>query len=163
MRLSKIVSGGQTGVDRGALDAALELGFPCGGWCPPGRLAEDGPIDRRYPLVEMVRGGYEERTRQNVVDSDGTAVLYFGVLEGGTAFTVRLCELEGRACKVIDASKVTQERAADLVASFVKEHVVSILNVAGPRESKVPSARAYAHAVIKRVLQSGTGGAAAAG
>ena len=152
MGLAKIVSGGQTGVDRGALDAALELGFPCGGWCPPGRVAEDGPIDRRYPLVEMAKGGYEERTRQNVLDSDGTVVLHFGVLEGGTALTVELCELEQRPCKVIDASEVSPEQAAEIVASFVHEHAISTLNVAGPRESKIPRARTYAHAVITRVI-----------
>jgi len=73
--LSWVVSGGQTGVDRGALDAALDLGFPCGGWCPEGRQAEEGVIPARYPLNELIGGGYEERTQKNVEDSDGTLVI----------------------------------------------------------------------------------------
>jgi len=89
--LTRIVSGGQTGVDRGALDAALEAGFPCGGWAPAGRIAEDGPIAARYPVVELAGAGYEERTLKNVLDSDGTAILYFKELEGGTRQTMVNC------------------------------------------------------------------------
>ncbi|MDH3584808.1 MAG: putative molybdenum carrier protein, partial [Phycisphaerae bacterium] len=74
----KIVSGGQTGADRAALDAALACGQPCGGWCPQDRAAEDGPIDPRYPLKELPGGGYRQRTHRNVIDSDGTVVLSFG-------------------------------------------------------------------------------------
>src|ERR671915_1058228 len=81
MELAKIISGGQTGTDRGALDAALAWGFPCGGWCPPGRLAEDGQIPERYPLIELKEGGYSQRTLRNVVESDGTAILYFSQIE----------------------------------------------------------------------------------
>ena len=80
MRLTKIVSGGQTGVDRAALDAALAAIFPCGGWTPADRMAEDGVIPERYPLTPLLRGGYRERTRQNVVDSDGTAIIYIDSL-----------------------------------------------------------------------------------
>jgi hypothetical protein len=76
--LEKIISGGQTGVDRGALDAALEASFPCGGWCPKGRKAEDGPIPARYPLKEMDGPAYRLRTERNVRDSDGTLILFFG-------------------------------------------------------------------------------------
>ena len=77
MTLRKIVSGGQTGVDRGALDAALDAGFDCGGWCPRGRLAEDGEIPARYRMAELAGAGYEKRTLKNVLDSDGTAILDF--------------------------------------------------------------------------------------
>ena len=72
---TKIISGGQTGVDRAALDVALELGLPCGGWCPRGRRAEDGPIDPRYPLTETPWDGYPQRTEWNVRDADGTLIL----------------------------------------------------------------------------------------
>ncbi|MHC4448286.1 MAG: YpsA SLOG family protein, partial [Planctomycetota bacterium] len=73
--MRKIVSGGQTGVDRAALDVAMELGVPCGGWCPQGRLAEDGEIDARYPLTETSRAHAAQRTEWNVRDSDGTLII----------------------------------------------------------------------------------------
>src|SRR5438552_18876277 len=84
-----IHSGGQTGVDRAALDVALELGLPCGGWCPKGRRAEDGPIPARYPLIETSSPFYPQRTKRNVLDSDGTLILTFGCPTGGTALTIR--------------------------------------------------------------------------
>ena len=85
MLLTKIVSGGQTGVDRGALDAALAVGFPCGGWAPGNRMAEDGIIPKKYRLMVLPKGGYRERTRRNVVDSDGTAILFYETLKGWDA------------------------------------------------------------------------------
>jgi hypothetical protein len=154
MPLTKIVSGGQTGVDRGALDAALDHRFPCGGWCPPGRLAEDGPIDLRYPLREMASGGYEARTVQNVIDSDATLVIHFGAVEGGTALTVRECRRRRRPCRLIDGEDTPATRAAELVLDFIGEHSVSTLNVAGPRETNAPQAREYAREVIRLVLQA---------
>src|SRR5947209_12411896 len=92
----KIVSGGQTGVDRAALDVALELGLPCGGWCPKGRLAEDGVVPDRYPLDEAPTASYPERTRLNVRDSDATLVLSWGAPQGGTLLTVRACQGQGK-------------------------------------------------------------------
>jgi hypothetical protein len=97
--LRRIVSGGQTGVDRAALDAALAVGFECGGWAPGDRMAEDGVIADRYPLVSLPNGNYRQRTRLNVVDSDGTAIIYDGLLSGGTRLTHDLCELLNRPCK----------------------------------------------------------------
>jgi len=135
MALAKIVSGGQTGVDRGALDAALAAGFPCGGWCPAERAAEDGPIPARYPLNSLTRGGYRERTRQNVLDSDGTAILFHGVLGGGTLLTLNLCKREAKPHLVIDASKTSESAGAAEIARFVEEHSIHVLNVAGPRLS----------------------------
>jgi hypothetical protein len=150
--LRKIVSGGQTGVDRGALDAALEAGFPCGGWAPQGRTAEDGPIAARYPLVELPGGGYEERTLKNVLDSDGTAILHAGVLEGGTRLTRQYCTQHGKPCLVIDASRLRPREAADETAAFVAKHGIRTLNVAGPRASKWPGAHRYAQATVKHLL-----------
>lgn len=152
MTLTKIVSGGQTGVDRGALDAALELGFPCGGWCPPGREAEDGRIGDGYPLVELVRGGYRERTVQNVIDSDATLILHFGELEGGTEQTMLHCIRRGRPYKLIDASEVTPTRAAETAKKFVEAGQVSVLNVAGPRASRQAMAHRYAFETIMELL-----------
>jgi hypothetical protein len=103
-------------------------------------------------VVELGHGGYAERTVQNVVDSDGTLVIYFGELEGGTAKTVRQCIDCGKPCKLIDAREIAADRAAQLVAAFVAAHRIACLNVAGPRRSKVPEAEAYARAVICALL-----------
>lgn len=149
-----IVSGGQTGVDQGALDAALELGFACGGWCPAGRRAENGTVPLRYPLREMESGGYWQRSRRNIEDSDGTLILYFGELEGGTERTVRHCTAVGKPCQVVNGDEVSPLRAAELAGLFVKEHGIIHLNVAGPRASKCVQAKAYAHAAVKALLES---------
>src|SRR6266851_4977853 len=97
---AKIISGGQTGVDRAALDVALELGIPCGGWCPKGRRAEDGRIPKRYPLVETPTPAYPVRTEWNVRDSDGTLVLARGQASGGTALTIEFATDYGKPCLV---------------------------------------------------------------
>jgi hypothetical protein len=151
--LERIVSGGQTGVDRGALDAALRHEFPCGGWCPPGRLAEDGPIDRRYPLVEMDSGGYPERTRKNIADSDGTLIIHFGRIEGGTKLTLETSRAAAKPFIVIDATENTANRAAGLVLEFLEKHGIRTLNVAGPRGSTAPMARSYAEELVAAVIQ----------
>jgi putative molybdenum carrier protein len=106
MRFKKIVSGGQTGADRAALDAALQSGFPCGGWVTWDRMAEDGVIADRYPLVPLPKDGYRQRTRLNVSDSDGTAILYNESLKGGTRLTRNLCALLKRPY-IISVSHLT--------------------------------------------------------
>lgn len=152
MSLTRVVSGGQTGVDRGALDAALAVNFPCGGWCPPGRMAEDGSIPERYPLDEMPSGGYRQRTIRNVQDSDATLILYFGVLQGGTEQTMLHCIKQKRPYKLIDAEEIAPSRAARIASEFVLQHRIAVLNVAGPRQSHNPTAHAYALATVARLL-----------
>jgi hypothetical protein len=156
--LERIVSGGQTGVDRGALDAALAEGFPCGGWCPEGRAAEDGVIDARYPLVELANAGYRERTIQNVADSDATLIVYFGDLHGGTELTLLACVRRGKPYKLVDAAEIAAERAAAIAGAFVARHGACALNVAGPRESHAPGAHAYAFEAIARLIGSARSG-----
>jgi uncharacterized cupin superfamily protein len=150
----KIVSGGQTGIDRGALDAALEAGSPCGGWCPANRGAEDGTIDKRYPLTPLPSGGYPERTRKNVSDSDGTLIIHFGELEGGTALTAKYCGKIGKPCLIIDAPGMSPADAAEKAAGFVRAQGIAILNVAGPRASREPAAHGYAQKVVRLLLEA---------
>ena len=100
--IGRLVSGGQTGVDRAALDAALELGVPCGGWCPKGRKAEDGTVPDRYPLTETPSGSYSQRTRWNIRDSDATLVLSWGKPTGGVLLTLNECRKVGKPHLVID-------------------------------------------------------------
>ncbi len=132
MAISRIVSGGQTGVDRAALDVALERGIPCGGWCPRGRLAEDGPIDRRYPLSETPQARPAQRTRWNVRDSDGTLIIVRGQLRGGTALTRRAAAELDKPCLLIDPSSPA---AVARIVAWASRHRIAVLNVAGPRES----------------------------
>ncbi|MDQ3829946.1 MAG: hypothetical protein M3361_11710, partial [Candidatus Tectomicrobia bacterium] len=134
-------------------DAALVWGFPCGGWCPPGRLAEDGRIPEHYPLIEIKEGGYSQRTLRNVLESDGTAILYFSQIEGGTEETLLFCINERKPYKLIDAEEISAERAAFLLASFIQHYGIGVLNVAGPRQSQAPQGYAYAYAVINLLLQ----------
>jgi hypothetical protein len=148
-----IISGGQTGVDRAALDAALSLQVPCGGRCPKGRIAEDGIIAERYPLVELELGGYKRRTLQNVLDSRGTLILYFSELEGGSEQTFYRCVQHHKPYKLIDGDEVAPARAAELALAFVRERRIRRLNVAGPRASKCPRAYPYAFQAIMGLLK----------
>jgi hypothetical protein len=136
MPFSKIVSGGQTGVDRGALDAALAAEFPCGGWCPADRRAEDGPVPERYPMALLAGGGYRHRTVKNVLDSDGTAILFNQSLSGGTLYTHDVCRRERKPYIMLDAMHISESAAAASIARFIEEHDIKVLNVAGPRLSR---------------------------
>jgi hypothetical protein len=149
----KIISGGQTGVDRAAVDVALKHGIECGGWCPTGRLDEFGRIPAQYPVQELEAGGFGERTLQNVKDSDGTLIIYPGKLGGGTEQTIRFCVKLQRPHQLIDASKVSPEDAAKLIAGFVHKHKVAILNVAGPRQSEWPEGYHYAYRALDAFLE----------
>lgn len=150
--LHKIISGGQTGVDRGALDAALAVGFPCGGFCPADRAAEDGTIPSRYPVTPLPGAGYSERTLQNVLESDGTAILAHGAPTGGTQLTQSCCAHHAKPCLVIDAAVTTEATAAREIRRFVREREIRVLNIAGPRESQWPGGHAFAHDTVRRLL-----------
>src|SRR5437660_4339393 len=145
---TKLISGGQTGVDRAALDVALERGLPCGGWCPKGRRAEDGPLDARYPLAETPWSGYPQRTEWHVRDSDGTLVLTLGAPDRGTALTVRLAAKHGRPCLPVNLSAAP--RVED-VRVWAEIHRIRVLNVAGPRESLSPGVYAAAADFLRRL------------
>ena len=145
----QVISGGQTGVDRAALDVAQELGVPCGGWCPRGRRAEDGPIPESYPLRETPSASYPERTAWNVRDSDGTLVVTRGRPRGGTALTVSLAR---RALKPVLVVDLEGGANAAEIRAFLLEHRIRVLNVAGPRESEAPGIHDQAAALLREVL-----------
>lgn len=151
MLIQKIVSGGQTGVDRAALDVALELGIPCGGWCPRGRRAEDGVIPVKYPVQETVSDEYAERTRLNVQNSDGTLILNTGVLSGGTALTAQIADRNSKPYLLIDLDKPP---ALDEVVGWINGHHILILNVAGPREEEHPGIHDKAARFLASVMPS---------
>ena len=147
--LRQIVSGGQTGVDRAALDVALELGIPAGGWCPRGRRAEDGPLPARYKLQETPSRRYAQRTRWNVRDSDGTLVLLLGGVRGGTALTLAAAEKQGRPMLVFDLEEPFDGGA---FREWLEAHRVARLNVAGPRESQRPGVYVQAAEALRLLL-----------
>ena len=146
---AKVVSGGQTGVDRAALDVAFEKGLPRGGWCTRGRRAEDGTLDIRYPLIETPSEEYSQRTEWNARDSDGTLVLTRGTPTEGTAFTIEIAKKLEKPCLVLDLAEAPKESA---VTAWAADHNVRVLNVAGPRESKCPGIYAQAAEFLRKVV-----------
>lgn len=138
--LKKIISGGQTGVDRAALDVAIRLGIAHGGWIPKGRLAEDGPLPSHYQLQEMPTGQYEARTEKNVLESDGTLIISRGSPTGGTDYTRKVALRNGKQLLHIDlALGQRPSDAGSLIASWIEMNRIETLNVAGPRASNDPA------------------------
>ena len=134
-RVQRIVSGGQTGADRGGLDAAIQLGIPHGGWCPLDRLAEDGNIPARYQLDETESAEYPVRTECNVVDSDATLILFRQRVHGGTQLTERLAVKHAKPHLLVDLSS---PQSLPEIREWLIENNVRILNIAGPRDSSSP-------------------------
>jgi hypothetical protein len=148
--IRKIVSGGQTGADRAALDFAIQHSIPHGGWCPKGRLAEDGTIDPKYQLKETSTDIYGQRTQQNVVDSDGTAIFTVApVLDGGSMLTAEFVEIHHKPGIHLSRIK-TSDPVAELKA-FIARHNIAILNVAGSRASKEPDVYAFTKTTLEMV------------
>ena len=148
--LEKIISGGQTGADRAALDAALDLGFPVGGFCPAGRQAEDGVIDSKYPLQEL-EGGYRERTRKNVLSSDATVIFHDSAIHGGTRETLEFCIEFEKPHQLLDSSRVADDEAIQALSRFITLNEIRVLNVAGPRASDSPNIYHYVRSVLGAV------------
>jgi hypothetical protein len=145
----KIISGGQTGVDRAALDVAMQLGIPCGGFCPKGRKSEDGIIPEKYPLIETATDNYPERTELNVKTSDGTVILFIKVLDRGTQLTGELCKRHRKPFLLIDLADEIEHRD---VKSWLEKNNIRILNVAGNRESISPGIQQRAHRFLLEIL-----------
>jgi len=143
--IEKIVSGGQTGVDRGALDAAITLGLEHGGWCPLGRLAEDGRIPEHYQLRETESSDYAVRTERNVTDSCGTLILYKQRLHRGSLLTYRLAQKHRKP-----AMRVRLDSPVSLasIGQWLIDQRLRVLNVAGPRASSYPEIAAETTALL---------------
>jgi len=153
--IKKIISGGQTGADQGALDAAIKYSFPHGGWIPKGRMTEDGILPEKYKLKEMPTSSYPKRTEQNIIDSDGTVIISHGKLTGGSKLTQKLAEKHKRPCLHIDLNKTPAFIAATLINSWINIHKIESLNVAGSRASKDPKIYEDTTYIIQGVILLG--------
>ena len=153
--LQKIISGGQTGVDRAALDIAIalsnELGISVGGYCPKGRIAEDGIIDDNYPLTETTTTAYTQRTEWNVKHSDGTLILSCGKLTKGTALTLKFVKQRQKPYFVVDLSQDYTGICSEIV-SWLTNKQITILNIAGSRESSSPGIYKEAYCFLEKLL-----------
>jgi len=149
--IRRIISGGQTGVDRAALDAALELKVEFGGWCPKDRRAEDGIIARKYPLKETPKRDYAQRTEWNVRDSDATLILCHGKPQGGTAQTIAFAKALNKPCLILNLDLPPDLQAA---RNWLSQSQIGVLNVAGPRESQSPGIYRQAKASLLSLLQT---------
>ncbi len=168
MRITHIVSGGQTGADRGGLDVAIELGIPHGGWCPKGRKAEDGPIPDKYRLEEMGTDSYVARTEANVVNSDATIVFANKRATGGSLQTLEFCRKHGKPYLHIALEDVSRERAVEKLLAWLsgdpaynayedyeaRPSAECVLNVAGSRESESPGIRQQVRDIMLGALNA---------
>lgn len=146
-----VISGGQTGVDRAALDAALAAGVPCGGWCPSGRIAEDGTIPMRYPLKETDSAEPGARTRRNVEDADGTLIVIAGGWDRGTRLTEAHARALGRPSLTVDLGR-GREAALHAIRAWIAAEGIVKLNIAGPKESTSPGIQVQARALFSALF-----------
>jgi hypothetical protein len=154
--LKRIISGGQTGADRGGLDAAIELGIPHSGWCPKGRRSEDGRIPETYRLQETAGSSYPERTKKNVLYSDGTVVFTFGTLGGGSALTAVFAKERGKPWLHLDLRAIPADRASASLREWTQKEGITVLNVAGSREANAPGIQDQVRIILVRAFGSGS-------
>ena len=158
--LTQVVSGGQTGVDRAGLDAAIFHGIPHGGWCPAGRRSEDGRIPDEYQLRESDSRNYAVRTRQNVTDSDGTLILFEDSMSRGTELTSKIARQLKRPLLCVDIIELPDwsddqfEDEVKKVSVWITEQNVCVLNIAGPRESTSPGINGIARMFLLKLFES---------
>ena len=149
MKISKLISGGQTGVDRAALDFALAHQIECGGWCPKGRIAEDGIIPLKYPLTETSGTDYQERTVLNVKDGDGTLIFFNGYMDEGTKFTMDTADDLKKPCFIYDFSKTPEK---EKLLNWLSENKIKTLNISGPRESNAEGIYGLVYDMLKKIF-----------
>jgi hypothetical protein len=151
--VEKVISGGQTGADQAALDAAIELGIPHGGSLPLGRKTEAGRLPEKYQLRELTTSSYPKRTEQNVIDSDGTLIMSHGPLDSGSEYTIEMAERHNKPWVHVDTKSTSDEAAMVLIQSWLDRNEIKVLNVAGPRASRNPQIYAIARRILKTVFQ----------
>ena len=139
VKIEKIISGGQTGADRAALDFAIEHNIPYAGWLPKGRKTEDGTLDLKYHLQEMPTTDYPKRTERNVLDADGTVIVSLGFLTGGSALTAEFAKRHKKPWIHIDLKELAIKEAVQRLDGWLTSHGIKVLNVAGPRARKDPA------------------------
>lgn len=152
IKVEKIISGGQTGADRAALDFAIDNDIPYGGWLPKGRKTEDGPLSEKYHLQEMPTGNYSKRTEKNVLDSDGTVIVSHGFLTGGSALTREFAIQHRKQFIHIDMNELSLQEAGERLSSWLIEKEIKILNVAGPKAGKDPKVYDAALLLLKETM-----------
>ena len=148
----RIISGGQTGVDRGVLDACLANKFPCGGWCPKGSLAEDGKIDPKYPLTETQDRNYDTRTLKNVQDSTDTLIIARENLSGGTLLTYQTASEQNKPIFIVSPDMAELNKTVSEIVYWITENKIDILNVAGPRSSEWKQGYHFSHQIISVLI-----------
>lgn len=148
----KIINGGQTGVDRGALDACPDNKFPSGGWCPKNRLAEDGKINPGYPLHETKDRNYDTRTRKNVQNSTGTLIITSGNLSGGTLLTCQTANKQNKPVMIISPAKSEFDKGIFEITNWIKENKIDILNVADPRSSEWEQGYRFSYHIVSAII-----------
>jgi len=151
--IEKIISGGQTGAARAALDVAMKMGIPHGGWVPKGRMTEDGSLAERYEMQEMPTDRYDARTEQNVMDADGTLIICRGKPAGGSDYSRKMVLKHKKHLLHIDLNLTTSFDAASLIASWIKLHRIKILNVAGSRASEDPNLYVDVFRILEMTLK----------
>lgn len=152
--IRKIISGGQTGADQAALDIAIKLNIPHGGWIPKGRKTENGPLPDRYLLQEMPTESYPKRTEQNILHSDGTLIISHGKLTGGSKLTRDLTAKHNKPYLHIDLSKNSASYSAELIRMWLSDNGIKVLNVAGSRASGDPAIYTAAMKVLEKVFRA---------
>lgn len=150
----KIISGGQTGADRAALDYAIEFNIPYGGWVPKGRKTEDGRLPEKYKLQEMPTSDYSKRTEKNILAADGTLIVSHGRLTGGSALTQYLSEEKNKPFIHVDFNRMSLDEAGEAVRIWMEKNEIETLNVAGPRASKDPAIYEATRRLLDQVFKA---------
>ena len=153
--ITRIISGGQSGADRAALDFAIKHDIPHGGWLPKGRKTEDGVLPDTYQLREMPTSDYSKRTEQNVLDSDGTLIVSHGFLTGGSALTQFLAEGHKKPCLHIDLNLISMGEAATIINKWIQRYRIGVLNVAGPKGRKDPKIYKATMDLLEKAISEG--------